>query len=294
MKYPLSMTSFGRGECRTGDKTWTVEIRSVNHRYRDINVKMPRSLGAIEERINKEISTLHSRGKIDVMINLVDEGSARVSLRADLQLAREYYRCFKEISLELGIVNSADLPLISSFKDVITSVDKQEDLDEIWRAIREALKNALTEALHMREAEGKALKDDLVYRLDTISTTTAGIEESIPELIKKRETVLKERLDNLLNGVDIDPVRLAQETAIIADKSDVTEELVRLRSHVAQFSRFLELKEPVGRRLDFLLQEFNREVNTMASKIGNSEVTHLTVDLKNEIEKMREQVRNLE
>ncbi|MEA2083874.1 MAG: YicC/YloC family endoribonuclease [Thermodesulfobacteriota bacterium] len=294
MKYPLSMTSFGRGECRTGDRTWTVEIRSVNHRYRDINVKMPRSLGAIDDRIKKEISTIHSRGKIDVMINPVDEGSAKVSLRSDLQLAREYYRCLKEISQELGIENFADLSLISSFKDVITSVDKEEDLDEIWGAIREALKSALAEALHMREAEGKVLKNDLVSRLDTISTTTAGIEESIPELVKKKQAVLKERLDNLLDGVDIDPVRLAQETAIIADKSDITEELVRLQSHVMQFSRFLELKEPVGRRLDFLLQEFNREVNTMASKIGNSEATHLTVDLKNEVEKMREQVQNLE
>ncbi|MCK5323049.1 MAG: YicC family protein [Desulfobulbaceae bacterium] len=294
MKYPLSMTSFGRGEYKADDRTWTIELRSVNHRYRDIKIKMPRSLGALEERIKKEITTSHSRGRIDVMINMDDEGSDKVSLRADLQLAWEYYRCLKEISLELGIEDSADLTLISSFKDVITSVDQEEDLDEIWSAIQKALKNALSEALHMREAEGKALRDDLISRLDAISTTTAVIEKRIPELVKKKEAVLKERLDNLLGTIDIDPVRLAQEVTIIADKSDVTEELVRLRSHVDQFSRFLELKEPVGRRLDFLLQEFNREVNTMASKIGDGEIAHLTVNLKNEIEKMREQVQNLE
>ena len=294
MKYPMSMTAFGRGECTAGPRTWTAEVRSVNHRYCDIKIKLPRKYAGLEERIKKEIMASYSRGHIDVIVSYTGETAEALSLQTNLQLAREYLNCLKTLQDELALDETPNLTMVKDFKDVITAVEEEEDLDAVWPPIREALAAALEGCQNMRAAEGAELKRDMLQRLETFSAVIDSISSSIPDLLQKKQLKLKERLDNLLNGVDIDPIRLAQEVAILADKSDVTEEVVRLQSHIKQFADFLELEEPVGRRLDFLLQEFLREVNTLASKISDAPIAHQTVDLKNEIEKLREQTQNIE
>jgi len=212
-------------------------------------------------------------------------------------LARQYIACLNELAGELSVPGQPDLALLASYRDIITQPDEEtegEALEEFWPTLNGALVAALEACQKMRRNEGETLREDLLERLDTFQEKLESIAQSLPQIIKKRETALKERLDILLSGIDIDPVRLAQEVAILVDKSDVSEEIVRLRSHIEQFHGFLRLAEPVGRRLDFLVQEFLREVNTIASKINHAETAHMIVGMKNDIEKIREQVQNLE
>lgn len=293
MNRPLSMTSFGQGSANVGPATWSVEIRSVNHRYSDIRVKIPAKYAALEDKIKKEISRYFSRGHVDAVIDLAGDTSA-MELAANLPLARSYHQCLQAICSDLKLDEKPGIGHLLTFRDIITTTEREDDLDALWPPLQEALNCALGNSLVMREAEGQALKDDLAARLDLFHQAILAIEQDIPDLQQKRIQALKERLDNLLSGVDIDPMRLAQEVAIMADKSDVTEEVVRLKSHIEQFSRYLDSQEPVGRRLDFLLQEFLREVNTLASKISDNATAHATVELKGEIEKLREQIQNIE
>jgi uncharacterized protein (TIGR00255 family) len=181
-----------------------------------------------------------------------------------------------------------------TMRDIIGQQELHPDLDIEWELIKNALESALESCCRMREQEGSSLKQELVERLEKFTQIVKKIEEKVPLIVQQRQLELKVKLDKLLDGMNIDPMRLAQEIAIIADKSDVTEEVVRLRSHIDQFANFLNSSEPVGRRLDFLLQEFLREVNTLGSKINNFEIAHLTVEMKNEVEKLREQVQNIE
>ncbi|MBW2502825.1 MAG: YicC family protein [Deltaproteobacteria bacterium] len=293
----ISMTGFGRGEARGAQGSWTVELRAVNHRYLDIGLKLPRRFMGWEERIKKEIGASHVRGRVDAYITFSDEGAAASRLKTDLQLAREYLACLEEIAETLALPGKPDLAMLASYRDIITPIDEEmgaELLEELWDSFREALGAALDECRKMRQSEGERLAADLLARLHSFQSTVAAVEHSLPGIITNREATLKERLDILLAGVDIDPMRLAQEVAILVDKSDVTEEIVRLHSHIEQFQTFLGLDEPVGRRLDFLVQELLREVNTVASKISNAETAHMTVAMKNDLEKIREQVQNLE
>jgi uncharacterized protein (TIGR00255 family) len=297
MGQAISMTGFGRGEASGKRGSWIVELRAVNHRYLDIGIKLPRRFMSWEDRIKKEISSFHIRGRVDVYVTFNDEGAETSRLKADLRLAREYWACLKDIAEDLSIPGEPDLTMLASYRDIIASPDEEaggELLEELWPALRAAIGAALAECHQMRQSEGEALQKDLLERLYSFQQKIDEIAQSLPQIMEKRETGLQERLDNLLSGVDIDPVRIAQEVAILVDKTDVSEEIVRLRSHVEQFQGFLNLDEPVGRRLDFLVQEFLREVNTIASKISNAETAHLTVGMKNDLEKIREQVQNLE
>ncbi len=295
MNQILSMTAFGRGEQVSGGRTWTVEIRSVNHRFCDIKIRLPHRYSALEEMIKKEIAATYSRGHIEVGVNCSGGEEGNFQLRTDLHLARQYFRSLHEINADLELETPPDLAMIAGYREVIVAESHEEDLDEVWRnGLGPALQAALTACQRMRETEGDNLRRDLRGRLATIAGAASRIEEQLPQIQTERLTALKERLAALLAGVDLDPIRLAQEVAIMADKSDITEELVRLRSHIDQFGSFLDLGEPVGRRLDFLLQEFLREINTIGSKIANASIAHLGVELKNELEKMREQVQNLE
>lgn len=297
MGKPVSMTGFGRGPASGKKSSWTVELRSVNHRYLDISIKLPRRFIGWDDKIKKEILTIHSRGRIDIFITFNDEGLESTKLKADIGLAKEYVRCLKEVSRELSIKGEPDLTLLASYRDIISPLEEEsgaEILEELWPDLQDAIADALKECLKMRQSEGEILQKDLLDRLTIFQQKIDEIEHSLPLIIEKREKALQERLDNLLSGIDIDPVRLAQEVAIIVDKSDVTEEIVRLRSHMDQFNGFLNLDEPVGRRLDFLVQEFLREVNTISSKINHAETAHLIVNMKNDLEKIREQVQNLE
>jgi uncharacterized protein (TIGR00255 family) len=294
MKRPLSMTSFGRGEFTSPARSWTAEIRSVNHRFLDIKIKIPQKYSPLEENIRKEIAVFYNRGHVGLTISLSDNSSDTMQLVPNLKLAKDVYKCLVTIQEELALQSPPNLSMLSSFRDIITPIEVEESLDAIWPEIRAALHAALQNSTQMRENEGDAIKNDLLGRLESFEHTVKSIEQHVPEIKKKKEDTLKERLDTLLQNIDIDPMRLAQEVAIMTDKLDVTEEIVRLHSHIAQFRQFLENDEPVGRRLDFLLQEFLREINTLASKINDASTAHQSVELKNELEKMREQVQNLE
>ena len=293
----LSMTGFGRGEASGNGRSWTVELRAVNHRYSDIIIKMPRQYSVLEDKIKKEAIKYHTRGRVDIYISVTDQQTDANRLKADIGLARQYYNCLKEIGQELSVAGEPDLSILATFRDIVVPVEDEagaEIVEKLWLDVRGAVIAALDDCLGMRQNEGEVLLKDLQSRMEVFEQTVNDIENSIPEILEKRQQALKERLDNLLSGVDIDPIRLAQEIAIMADKSDVSEEIVRLRSHISQFHGFLELDEPVGRRLDFLIQEFLREVNTIASKINNADTAHLIVGLKNELEKIREQIQNIE
>lgn len=288
------MTAYGQGDATIGTRSWTVEIRSVNHRHLDIKVKLPKKYLGLEEQIKKEIANHYSRGHVDVLISPGPGSSEPMNLTVNLDLARNYFNCLEQIARELSLAEKPTLAMVKDLKEIIVAQEEEEDLETVWPAIREAVNSALTNGQVMRENEGASLKADLTARLDSFAATITNIEAAIPTLAMQRKEKIEERLAKLLDGIDLDPVRLAQEIAILADKSDVTEELVRLRSHIDQFSNFLMADEPVGRRLDFLLQEFLREINTLASKITDATIAHQTVDLKNEVEKLREQVQNLE
>ncbi|MCB2181389.1 MAG: YicC family protein [Desulfobulbaceae bacterium] len=295
MNYPLSMTAFGRGEQVSDAGGWVVELRSLNHRFCDVRIKMPRQYTMLEEKIKREVTRFYSRGHVEVVITPPADIVDTKNLNVNLPLARQYHNCLLELKEELHF-NSAEseLSLVANYPNVITANDEHEDLDLVWDMLSKALQQSLDFAQDMREREGISLKKDLLARLDFLSTTKERIEEKIPQFTLQKQQTLQERIGKLTEGIDLDPDRIAQEIAIIADKADVTEELVRLTSHIEQFRHFLEKQEPVGRRLDFLLQEFLREINTMASKISDVGVAHQAVELKNEVEKMREQVQNLE
>lgn len=293
MKRPLSMTGYGRGEV-SGAKSWNVEVRSVNHKFLDLSIKIPRKYLGLEERIKKVVCAYYSRGHVDIYLNPGAKDSNAISLAANLPLARNYYQCLETIRQDLGLSESPTLAMLQIYPEIIIAHEEEEDLDEIWPQISEALVQALSMAQDMRAQEGAALKAELHQRLQEFAKTVEGIAQDIPNLVQRRTEKLKERLTVLLQGVDLDPLRLAQEVAMMADKADVTEEVVRLRSHISQFAGFLTTDEPVGRRLDFLLQEFLREINTLASKISDAPTAHLTVELKTEVEKLREQIQNIE
>ena len=288
------MTGFGRGEISAQGKVWVAEIRTVNHRYLDQRIVMPKSFSALEDRVRKMITSNHDRGRVDVNIQCISDGDNGMKLSANVDLARQYHSCLRKIRSELALEAPIQMRDILTLRDVVILQEDNPDFDSEWPLVCSALDVAIGECCLMREQEGKALKEDLLERLESFSYCVEQLEERVPEILSTRLADVKNRLAKLQNGVDVDPMRLAQETVILADKSDVTEELVRLQSHMSQFSNFMESNEPVGRRLDFLLQEFLREVNTISSKISNAEIAHMTVEMKNEIEKLREQVQNIE
>lgn len=294
MTNPLSMTAYGRGTAENENLTMAVEIRSVNHRHCDVRIKMARKFNGLTEKIKKEASLYYKRGSIEIQISSVNQGSEQHLLTVNHDLASKYHDCLRELANNLDLPASQDqLPMIASFPGVMETNEQQEELDAIWPVLRQALSQALESCQQMRQREGNHLKKDLLLRIDLVEQTLGRIEKDAPLYLAEREKSLNQRLSRLLSD-SVDQARLAQEAAILADKTDITEELVRLASHIDQFRHYLNQEEPIGRRLDFLLQEFFREINTIASKINNADAAHHTVELKNEVEKMREQVQNLE
>lgn len=289
-----SMTGFGRGEKESGGKVWTVELRCVNHRFLDLKTKLPKGYLALEERVRKKISQFHQRGRVDLIITVSGDFSDLLHVKVNMGLAGTYCEALESINREFGLEKSVTASLLASYPDVLVREQETEDVEALWPLLEEALESALEYCDIMRQQEGVALVNDLVSRLDYFAATIDSIEKAVPELLQQRRSNLQERLGKLLDTVQLDPMRLAQEVAILADKTDVTEEIVRLRCHIQQFRAFLQEQAAVGRKLDFLMQEFLREVNTVASKITDAAIAHLTVDLKSELEKMREQVQNIE
>lgn len=291
---PRSMTGFGRGEAEDIGRAWTVEIRTVNHRFFDFRVKLPSTHAALEDRVKKEVNRSHERGRVEVFVQLRGEQAGQARPEVDLGLARAYYDCLCRLADELGLSQRPGLMDVALLRDVLTQGQNVPDAETEWPLIRRALEQALAECAAMRDREGASLAEELLGRLNGFEAMVAQIDTVVPQVVEQRRKNLRQRLDQLIEGVELDPARLAQEVAILCDRSDVTEELVRLGSHIAQMRVFLAGNEAAGRRMDFLMQEFLREVNTIASKISNSEVAHLSVEMKNEVEKMREQVQNIE
>ncbi len=289
-----SMTGFGRGESEGNGRIWTAEIRCVNNRFLDVKIKLPRGYAALEEPIRKKVGAYHLRGRVDIILNVQGDFSDLQKITFNSDLAAIYKASLKEMAEKLDIVDDTSLSQLAACPDVLVRDQQSEDPESVWLIVEKALVEALHNCDQMRVAEGKSLLSDLRGRLEGFCEILKKIENLVPSLMDKREASLRERLERLLTNIELDPMRLSQEVAIMADKTDVTEELVRLSSHISQFNKFLEENGGVGRKLDFLIQEFLREVNTLASKINDAQTAHLTVDLKSELEKIREQVQNIE
>lgn len=289
-----SMTGFGRGEAAESGRTWIAEVRTVNHRFLDQRVILPRLFSAMEEPVKKVVSGFLDRGRVDITFSLQGVSSVEPRLVVNESVARQYHHCLRQLIDEYQLTPEVSLKDMLTQRDVISLEEPRPDMDSEWNLMSAALEAALAACNLMREQEGDALQQELLGRVHKFEAIVLQIQEKIPELQSQRQQELRIRIGKLLEGIDVDPIRLAQESAIMADKSDVTEEVTRLHSHIAQFRSFLASDEPVGRRLDFLLQEFLREVNTLSSKIANAGIAHLGVEMKNEIEKLREQVQNIE
>ncbi len=289
-----SMTGFGRGESEGRGRIWTVEIRCVNNRFLDVKIKLPRGYTALEEQIRKKVGEYHQRGRVDIVLNVQGDFSDLQKITVNTDLAATYKKALGEMAQKLNIPDDTSLSQLAAYPEVLVREQEAEDLESVWQTVGDALEVALHNCNLMRIEEGNSLLTDLRSRLSGFCENLEKIQKLVPTLIDKREASLKERLEKLLGTVELDPIRLSQEVAIMADKTDVSEELVRLTSHIHQFEKFLGENGGVGRKLDFLIQEFLREVNTLASKINDAETAHLTVDLKSELEKIREQVQNIE
>lgn len=291
---PRSMTGFGRDEVVVKDRVWVAEVRTVNHRFLDVRILLPKGYSGMEERIRRLVGAYHDRGRVEVCIQQQGDGARSSLLWVNMDLAEQYYNCLSQINKGLDLGDTVKLSDMLTMRDLIGQQEMTPDLESEWEIISMALTGALDDCNTMREQEGNILKEDLLGRLATFTGHLDIIAEKLPELQASRQAELESRVRKLLDGVDLDPLRLSQEIAIMVDKCDVNEEMVRLRSHISQFDSFLESDKPAGRKMDFLLQEFLREVNTLSSKINNSDIAHLAVEMKNDIEKLREQVQNIE
>ncbi len=288
------MTAYGRGRAPLGQGSWTVELRSVNSRFLDLHLRLPSELGGLEDPVKKFVSARMTRGRVNLSVSFSGSLESAPQLRLNLPLLHEYRRVLEELRQELDSQSDPGLGPFLSNRDLILSEDSTPDLDALWRSLEPAMEQALAEAEQMRVAEGAALAQDLAERLDKLQEFFRQAAERSPEIVENYRQKLHERIAKLLDDPHPDPQRLALETAIIADKCDITEEAVRAQSHLEQFRVFLGSAEPVGRKLDFLLQELNREANTMGSKSPDAQASRVIVEIKTELERLREQVQNLE
>ena len=289
-----SMTGYGKGETATPQGKFTVEIRSVNHRYGEISVRMPRAFFALENELKRTVSGVLKRGKIDVFVQWEEVTGADAAPQIDIILAKQFNTAFCALADELRLSRTIPLSLLLAQKGVIRDSSPIQDETELQPYLLSAVKSAVETADTMRCREGESLAADLVARRIQVSDWVDEIRQRTSQTVEEYRQKLKARLEQLLDGAVLDEWRLAQEIALIADRCDITEELVRLVSHFEQFDETLQLPEAVGRKLDFLMQEMNREINTIGSKSSDAGITALVVRIKAEMEKMREQVQNVE
>lgn len=296
-----SMTGFGRGEFEDESFSITVEMKTVNHRYNEVAIRLPRFLNPLEDRIRKTILKTVNRGRIDVFINADYTTSDNCSLKVDKNLAAAYHRALQEVGEAIGadgatINGAVELLHIARCPEVINVKEGFFDVETVWPKVQQAVEQAVANLVAMREAEGGNIYGDFIYRADLIAEKLAEIEERSPKVVEEYQAKLSERLNNLLedHNIAVEPERLLQEVAIFADRTSITEEIVRLKSHIKQFKIIIASDQPVGRKLDFLIQEFNREANTIASKANDYTLAQIVVDVKAEIEKIREQIQNIE
>jgi len=291
----ISMTGYGRAECQKDDYTYLAEIRSVNNRFIEINTRLPKAHIDLEQPLKKLIKSYCSRGSINLSISIgnSNENTGEWEVKPNLPLAAQYVTALQQIRDSLKLEGKIDLKSIISIRDIVKIEPLATD-----PANHELILNIATEALDslqkMRKEEGINLQKDLEQRIDAIENHAAEIESWHPEVVKEYQNKLKERIKSLNEGMESDETRIAQETALLADRCDITEEITRLKSHLNQFKKFFNPNEPIGRKLEFITQEINREVNTIGSKSSNIKISNRVIEIKSELEKIREQVQNIE
>lgn len=287
-----SMTGYGRGKYENDGREYTVEIKSVNNRYCDISVKLPRSISYLEDKIKKEITNKVSRGKIDVFVTFYNNSTEGKSIKFNRELAGMYIKELRELANEHSINKDIQVTEITKFPDVLT-IENDEDEELIWNELKLPLEEAINNFVDMKETEGKKICEDLIARIDDIQGKINIISENSTRLIKEYIVKLENRIKELIDVEKIDENRLALETVIYADKSSVEEEITRLNSHIYQFKDLIK-QTNVGKKIDFLIQEMNRETNTIGSKSSSIEITNLVIEIKTQIEDIREQIQNIE
>ena len=288
------MTGYGRGENTVNGYTITVELRSVNNRYLDCNVRIPRLYLFAEEAIKSRVQNTISRGKVDVFVTLESTGEQKLNVSLNKPVADGYYTALRELANTYGLSNDISVSLLSRFPEVLVAEKAEDNVEQTAKDICSVLDHALADFDQMRTREGARLKDDILSRTLTIEEKVSLVEKRSPETVSEYRARLEARMNEVLANTQLDPARILTEAAIFADKVAVDEETVRLRSHIAQLREMLEKGGAVGRKLDFLIQEFNREANTIGSKCSDIEIARHVVDVKAEIEKIREQIQNLE
>lgn len=290
-----SMTGFGRASSKDGKKLiFSVEVKSINHRYLDVNVRLPKNLVSLENNIRKEIAKKINRGKIDVAVNYKNYNDNNSSIKLNVAKCDEYMEILNQIKSRYNIKDDITVSMIADYPDVIVTEENEEDLNEIWNELDPVLNEAIDMNLSMRTVEGDKLKEDIKLKCSVIKQKIQLIEEDAKLSSKKYEERLYEKIKEFASDVNIDENRIATEVAIFADKVDIDEEITRFYSHLNQMNLTLDLNEPIGRKMDFIVQEMNREANTIASKSIDIEITNLVIDIKNVIEKIREQIQNIE
>lgn len=289
-----SMTGFGRGHRVLNGRDITVEIRAVNHRYYEFSARIPRSLGYIEEKLKSMLQGRISRGKVEVSVLVCNTEAADEKITINKEIVKEYVDALRSVREEFSLTDDLSLSNILRIPDAFTVVKTETDEEQLWQDIKSAADEALEHFISMREAEGERMKQDVASRLDRIEQWVGIIEQRSPVIVEEYRKRLYDKMCEVLNSTNIDESRILTEAGIFSEKTAVDEETVRLRSHIAQFRTMLESGEPVGRKLDFLVQEMNRETNTIGSKVQDIEVTRIVVDQKSEIEKIREQIQNIE
>ncbi len=289
-----SMTGFGRSKVEENSREYVVEIKSVNHKYSDISIKMPRNIVCFEEKIKKIISNNISRGKVDVFITFNNYSEEGKNVIINKELAKNYINQLKELASETGLNDSIKITEITKMPDVLQLKIEDDESDIIWNELEKCVMQAVSNFVNMRKVEGDSIKQDLLTRINNIEKLVNRIFSNTTGLIEDYVVKLRERIKEILDTAVVDESRLAQEIVIYADKCSVEEEITRLRSHIAQFKELLNTEEPVGKKLDFLIQEMNRETNTIASKSVKLEITNLAIDIKTAIEDIREQIQNIE
>ena len=289
-----SMTGFGRGDIREGGKSFSVEIKTVNHRYSDISIKIPKQVSFLEEKVRDTVCKSLSRGKADVFITYEDYGSGKKNALIDEALAKAYIQAAEMLRDKFGIKDDITVSFVARFPDVIKLQDVKEDEDELWRLLKAALDMAIEGLVKMRENEGKKLERDLLSKGEFIGEKLRQIEKRAPEVVKEYKNKLENRIRELMEQKLSDENRISVEVALFADRCSIDEEIVRLKSHIEQMRETMGLQEPVGRKLDFLIQEMMRETNTIGSKANDLVIIREILEIKCEIEKMREQIQNIE
>jgi uncharacterized protein (TIGR00255 family) len=289
-----SMTGFGKGEAASESLRFDVEIRSVNHRFCDVGVKIPRLFSALEDRVRRRVRDCVSRGKVDVFVTYAECAGKSKRISIDLPLAESYYQAFTQLKQHLNLPGELSVSLFMHYPDILRVETGTPDEDQAWEVLREALDMALEALLDMRGREGEKLAADLMGKFSAIREATARLEARAPSVVSEYRARLAARVKELLGQNALDENRLAAEVAIFAERCSVDEEIARLKSHLEQAEKSCASNQPAGRKLDFIIQEINREVNTIGSKSNDLDMNTQVVEIKSELEKIREQVQNLE